>query len=37
MDGLSNRFVRNVCRQVNAAIIAPRSRGQNDELCIGEP
>src|SRR5262249_38930065 len=31
IDGLSNRFVRNVCRQVNSAIIAPRSRGQNDE------
>src|SRR5262249_55373820 len=36
IDGLSNRFARNVCRQVNPAIIAPRSRGQNDELGIGE-
>src|SRR5262249_59013406 len=34
--GLSNRFARNVCRHVNSAIIAPRSRGQNDELGIGE-
>src|SRR5262245_44984020 len=33
---LSNRFGSNVCRQVNSAIIAPRSRGQNDELGIGE-
>jgi hypothetical protein len=26
----------NVCRKVNSAIVAPRSRGQNDELGIGE-
>src|SRR5207247_5013534 len=36
IDGLPNRFVRNVCRQINSAIIAPRSRGQNDALHIGE-
>src|SRR5215467_2797738 len=36
IHGLSNRFARNVCRQVNSAIIAPRSRGQNDALGIGE-
>ena len=29
-------FVRNVCWQVNSVINAPRSRRQNDELCIGE-
>src|SRR6266436_4477842 len=33
---LSNRFARNVCRQVNSAIIAPQSRRQNDELGTGE-
>src|SRR5438034_8548962 len=36
IHGLSNRFAGDVCRQVNSAIIAPRSRGQNDELGIGE-
>lgn len=36
IHGLSNRFDRNVCRQVNPAIIATQSRGQNDELGIGE-
>ena len=36
IHGLLNRFARNVCRQVNSAIIAPRRRGQNDELGIGE-
>ena len=36
IDGLANRFDRNICRQVNPAIFAPRSRGQNDELSIGE-
>jgi len=35
IHGLLNRFARNVCRQVSSAIIAPRSRGQNDELGIG--
>src|SRR5262249_53544013 len=37
IHGLAKRFARNVCREVNASIIAPRSRGQNDELSIGEP
>ena len=32
IHGVSKRFARNVCRQVNSAIIALRSRGQNDEL-----
>src|SRR5262249_53212528 len=36
IHGLAKRFARNVCRQVDSAIIAPRSRGQNDELGIGE-
>ena len=36
IHGLPNRFARNVCRQVKSAIIASRSRGQNDELGIGE-
>src|SRR5262245_1159553 len=29
IHGLAKRFARNVCRQVNSAIIAPRSHGQN--------
>ena len=28
IDGLAKSFALNVCRQVNSAIIAPRSRGQ---------
>src|SRR5262249_9234172 len=36
IHGLSNRLARNVRRQVDSAIIAPRSRGQNDALGIGE-
>ena len=36
IHGLASRFARNVCRQVNSAIIAARSRGQNDELGIVE-
>jgi len=33
LDGLANRFARNVCRQVNAAIISASSRltGLNGE------
>src|SRR5262249_21960178 len=36
IHGLANCFARNVCRRVTSAIIAPRGRGQNDELDIGE-
>src|SRR5262245_35725056 len=36
VDGLAKRFARYVCRQVNSAIVTPRSRGQNDVLRIGE-
>jgi hypothetical protein len=35
-DNLSGGFVFNVRRQFNSAIIALRSRGQNDELRIGK-
>jgi hypothetical protein len=28
IDGLAKRFTRNLCRQVNAAIIAPRTEGR---------
>jgi hypothetical protein len=34
MDKFSGGFALDVCRQFNSAIIAPRSRGQNDELRI---
>ena len=36
IDGLAKRFTLNVCRQVYSAIIAPRSRGKNGALRIGE-
>src|SRR5262249_33378174 len=36
IDRLAKRFARYVCWQVHSAIIAPRSRGQNDALRIGE-
>ena len=36
IDNLSGGFAFDVCRQFNSAIIALRSRGQNDELRIGK-
>jgi hypothetical protein len=36
IDNLSSGLAFNVCRQFNSAIIALRSRGQNDELRIGK-
>src|SRR5215831_8226408 len=36
IDRLAKRFARYVCWQVHSAIIAPRSRGENDALRIGE-
>jgi hypothetical protein len=31
VDNSSGRFALDICRQLNCAIIAPRSRGQDDE------
>ena len=36
VDDLSGGFALNVCRQFNSAIIALRSRGQNDKLGVGK-
>jgi hypothetical protein len=36
IDNLSSGLAFNVCRQFDSAIIALRSRGQNDELRIGK-
>jgi hypothetical protein len=36
IDNLSGGFALDIRRQFNSAIIAPRSRGQNDELRVGK-